>query len=99
MLLYGTPITWISDPPAAAPAASLSIAAAVAEPVRQCNACQVASTLISLTVCTLLERQRVYYQAGSAIAAGSQVFNNYGAKGNEELLMGYGVDPVSVLDR
>lgn len=33
---------------------------------------------------------RFYLEAGEAIAKGAEVFNNYGAKGNEEFLLGYG---------
>jgi hypothetical protein len=32
----------------------------------------------------------VVYESGEAIASGDEVFNNYGGKGNEEFLMGYG---------
>jgi hypothetical protein len=36
------------------------------------------------------EEPCVVYQSGEEIKAGHEVFNNYGAKGNEEFLMGYG---------
>lgn len=39
---------------------------------------------------TATPEQGVSFQMGSDISAGSEVFNNYGAKDNEAFLLGYG---------
>ena len=39
---------------------------------------------------TSSDNARVSFRTGSSVSAGSEVFNNYGAKSNEEFLLGYG---------